>query len=187
MTMTSDSSITWSIDSHRWRDRCGNLLLDVLLVRADQPRQRHVAVVDLQRVALAEQRFRQDDHRRFAQVVGARLEAEPEQPDLLLAGFDDPVDRVLHLEAVAAQHRVDERHVEVHFLGAVLQRAHVLRQARAAEREPRLQVVGRQIQLVVLCRRCPSPRGCRRRRACTGCRSRWRRPPSPHARRCSCT
>ena len=34
-------------------------------------------------------------------------------------------------------------------LRAVLQRAHVLRQARAAEREPRLQVVRRQVQLLV--------------------------------------
>ena len=47
-----------------------------------------------QLVALAEERFRQDDDRDLAQVVGAGLEAEAEQPDPLLAGLDDLVDRV---------------------------------------------------------------------------------------------
>src|SRR3954470_7163620 len=127
-----------------------NLLVDVRPVRADQPRQRHVPVVDAQLVALSEQRFGQDDHRRLAEIVRACLEAEAEQPDLLLARVDDAIDRVLHLKLVAVQHRVDHRHLEIDFLGAVLQRAHVLGQARSAEREARLEVIGRQIQLVVL-------------------------------------
>ena len=126
-----------------------DLLLDVLLVGADQPRQRHVAVVDAQLVPLAEQRLREDHHRRFAQVVGAGLEAEPEQADSLPTDVDDSIERVLDLQLVASEHRVDERHLQIDFAGAVLQRADVLRQARPAERESRLQVVRRQVQLLV--------------------------------------
>ena len=78
------------------------------------------------------------------------LKLNPSRPTLLPAGLDDLVDRMLHLQPVAVQHRVDHRHVEVDFLRPVLQRAHVLRQARAAEREARLQVIRREVQLVVL-------------------------------------
>ena len=78
------------------------------------------------------------------------LKLKPSSPTRLLAALHDHVDRVLDLQPVAAEDRFDHGHVDVHFLGAVLQRADVLRQARAAERETGLQVVRRQVQLVVL-------------------------------------
>ena len=68
---------------------------------------------------------------------------------MLLAGLEHLIERLLDLRLVARQDLRDERQLDVHFLGAVLQRAHVLGQARAAEGEPRLEVVGRKVQLLV--------------------------------------
>ena len=45
------------------RGEVRDLLLDVLLVRADEPRERDVLVVDAEAAPLAEQRFREDDDR----------------------------------------------------------------------------------------------------------------------------
>src|SRR4030095_5867862 len=85
----------------------------------------------------------------LAQVVGAGLEAEPEYPNSLLAGFNDLVQCVADLQLIASEYRVDERHVQVHFARAVLQRTDVLGKARTAEREARLEVVRRDIQLLI--------------------------------------
>ena len=57
-------------------------------------------------VAFAEQRLGQDDDRALAQVVGARLEAETQQPDALLAGLEHLVDRALDLQPVAGENRL---------------------------------------------------------------------------------
>ena len=54
--------------------RWGSRLLDVLPVRADQPGEGHVGVVDPQVVALADEPLGQLDERALAQVVGAGLE-----------------------------------------------------------------------------------------------------------------
>src|SRR3954469_5326439 len=127
----------------------GDLLDDVVLVGADQLGHRDVLVVDLQRHAFPEQGFRENDDRALAQIVGAGLEAEPEQADLLLAGVEDLLERLLNLRLVARQDLRDQRQLDVDLLGPILQRAHVLRQARSAERKPRLQVIRRQVQLLV--------------------------------------
>src|SRR5215212_11792981 len=111
-----------------------DLVLDVLAVRADETGERDVLVVDLQLVALPEQGLCQDDDRALAQIIGAGLEAEAEQPDALVAALHDQVDGVLDLQAVAAEDRFDDRHVDVYLLRTILQGPHVLRQARAAER-----------------------------------------------------
>src|SRR5690242_6563589 len=55
--------------------------LDVFPVRAHQPGQRHVGVVDAQVVSLAQQALGEFHERALPQVVGARLERQPEQPD----------------------------------------------------------------------------------------------------------
>ena len=52
----------------------------------------------LQRQPLAEQRLGEDDDRALAQVVGAGLEAEAEQPDLLLPGVEHLIERLLNLQ-----------------------------------------------------------------------------------------
>ena len=78
------------------------------------------------------------------------LKLKPSSPTRFLPVSHHLVDRVLDLQLVAAEDRLDHRHLEVDFLRAVLQRAHVLRQARAAEREAGLQVIRRQVQLLVL-------------------------------------
>src|SRR2546426_1165320 len=131
------------------RRKMWNLFLDVFLVRADQFREKHILVVDAELASLAEQLLGEDDDRALAQVVGARLEAETEQADLLLARFHDLVERLLDLQLVARQNLRDDRQLDVHFLRAVLQRADILWEARAAECEARLQVVGREVQLLV--------------------------------------
>ena len=93
-TMTSDVVDDLVERVAQQRGEVRDLPLDVVLVRPDQPRHRDVPIVDLQRAALAEQRLGQDDDRALAQVVGARLEAEAEQADSLLAGVEHLVDRV---------------------------------------------------------------------------------------------
>src|SRR6185295_5615570 len=100
-----------------------NLLLDVLLVRADEPRQRDVPVVDLELQSFAEQRFREDDDRAFAEVVGARLETEAEHTNLLLPGLHHLIEGALNLQLVARQNRLNQRQLDVELPGPVLQRA----------------------------------------------------------------
>src|SRR5262249_43010233 len=100
-----------------------------------------VLVVDAQRHTLAEQGLRKKDDRALAQVVGAGLEAEPEQADLFPAGLEHLLDRQLDLPAVAPPDLRDHRPLEGDLLRPVLKRADVLRQTGSAERKPRLQII----------------------------------------------
>lgn len=61
----------------------GNHLFDVLSLRAEQSAKRHVAIANADLASFPEQQFAQLYHRTFAQVVGARLKAEPEYGKLL--------------------------------------------------------------------------------------------------------
>ena len=107
----------------------GNLPVDVLLVGANQAGEGDILVVDAKLVAFAKERFRQDDNRALAQIVGARLEAESEEADPLLAAVDDLFERMLDLKLVAAEDLLNHRHLEVHFLRTILKRADIFRQA----------------------------------------------------------
>src|SRR4029453_18920718 len=64
----------------------GDLVEDLALVGADQLGQVDVGVVDPDLVALADQPLHHLDHGALAQVVGARLEGQPQHPDLAGAG-----------------------------------------------------------------------------------------------------
>ncbi len=114
-----------------------------------QRRQAHVAVVDAQLVALADQPLGELDHRALAQVIGAGLEGEAEQADALAALVDHRLHAALELARVARQDRAEDRQRDVERFRLVEQRAQVLGQAGAAERKTRLQVGRRQIELGV--------------------------------------
>ncbi|MCY1292384.1 hypothetical protein D9M70_416070 [compost metagenome] len=114
------------------------------------PRVLDVAVVDAEVEALADEHLGQLHQRALAQVVGTGLEAQAEQADLALVVAADQLEGVLHLDHVAAHQRADQRRLDVQAGGAVVQRAHVLGQARAAEGEAGVQVVLGEVELVVL-------------------------------------
>src|SRR5882672_3620049 len=79
-----------------------HMLLDVCLVRAREPRQAHIAVVETHVVALTDQVLDQRDDRALPQVVGASLEAEAEHADSFPRGARDHLDTAFDLSVVAA-------------------------------------------------------------------------------------
>src|SRR5260370_28084512 len=117
-----------------------DLLLDVPFVGSDQIREGDVPIVDAQRQAFPEQRFREDDEWALTEIVGAVLEAESEETDLFPARLHDLVECVLDLEPVARQDVGDDGQIDVQLPGAVLEGPNVLRKARSAERESGLEI-----------------------------------------------
>src|SRR5689334_5746860 len=73
------------------------LALDVFLVRADESRERNVAVVQRELESFADQRFDQRHHRRLAQIVRAGFETKTEYADAFVTRLDHHVDRALNL------------------------------------------------------------------------------------------
>ena len=82
---------------------------DVVAIRPHQGGERHGRVVDPQVEALSEQMLRQLDERALAQVVGAGLEREAEQPDATSAACHDHVDGSSQMPLVGAQDAVEQR------------------------------------------------------------------------------
>ena len=123
--------------------------LDVLAVRAEQPGEAHVGVVDPQVVPLAEEPLRQLDERALAEVVGAGFEGQPEQAHPALAGALDQLHRALQMVGVGGQHVGEDGHRDVGPLRRVDQAAQVLGQAGATEGEAGPQVGGADVQLAV--------------------------------------
>src|SRR5437763_512634 len=93
--------------------------LDVLAVGAHQPGEADVGVVDLEVVAVAEQALGQLDQRRLAQVVGARLERQPEQPDLALPGARDQLERALQVFVVGREDMRKDRYRDIGAVGGI--------------------------------------------------------------------
>src|SRR5690606_5769397 len=123
---------------------------DVLFVGTMDASVFNVGVVDAQVKAFTDQHFGQVYQRAFTQIVGAGLEAQPQQGDFASVVAGDDVEGVLHLGHVAAHQRVEQRCFHVQGAGAVGQGANVLWQARAAEGEARTHVVLGQVESLVL-------------------------------------
>src|SRR5690606_10590829 len=119
-----------------------NMSKDVIAIRADQLRQADVAVVDRDLVSLADEPLDQSDQRTFAQIVRARLEAQPQHPDAAPAVPLQQLESSGDLQLVARKNRREHRRLEIVRASVVRQRSHVLRQTRSAERETGLQVTG---------------------------------------------
>src|ERR687898_695074 len=97
-----------------------NLLVDVVLVGPDESRGGDVAVVNPELKALTQQRFGEDDERTLAQIVRARFEAEAKEANAFSSRVEHLLDCLLELALVAHQDRLDHRHLQIKFLGAVL-------------------------------------------------------------------
>src|SRR3546814_89734 len=83
--------------------------LDVFAVPSQEPRHADIRVEQLQAVPLAQQAFDQLDQGALAKIVRARLEAEPENADLLRAFLDDAARRTFDLVVVAEHYALEER------------------------------------------------------------------------------
>src|SRR5712692_5990545 len=105
-----------------------NLALDVLFVRAEEPRQLDVSVVDRQLQTFSYQCFDQRNHWALTQVVGARLEAQPKHPNVLASGPQYRIDRALDLLPIALKNRIQQRHFNVQLFSFVSYGAYVFRQ-----------------------------------------------------------
>src|SRR6185295_5786258 len=90
------------------------------------------------------------DHRALAQVVGAGLEAEAEDADLPVALLHHRLNSTLDLQLVRWKDCGEDGQRDVNALRLVQKGAQVLRQARAAEGEAGLEVVRREVELLVL-------------------------------------
>jgi hypothetical protein len=82
-----------------------DLALDVFLVCAKEPRQFHLLVVNGQVESLADQGLYQSYHRALAQVVGAGLEAKPEDSDISAPGAQHHGNGALDLPSIRGKHR----------------------------------------------------------------------------------
>src|SRR5579872_2599938 len=117
-----------------------NSIQDEIPVRSNQSREAHVAIVDAQIVAFANQALNHLDHRALAKIVCARLEAESEDPDALGAKFHHQLDAARNLYLVAGKNRVHDRKLEIVYLGLIGDGAQILRKTRTSECKSRLQV-----------------------------------------------
>ena len=81
------------------RSDVGNVLLDEAPVRAEQPRQLHLGIVDQQLQALADEVLGQQDQRALAQIVGAGLERQADHSDAPLARCHHLGDRMVDVRA----------------------------------------------------------------------------------------
>ena len=88
--------------------------VDVVLVGTHDSGMVDITVENLQRVALADQQFRQVDQRAFAQVIGTGFERQTEQADVLLAERRNQIERTIDLGDVAAHDRGEHRVVRFH-------------------------------------------------------------------------
>src|SRR3546814_430012 len=105
------------------------LALYVFAVPSQEPRHADIRVEQLQAVPLAQQAFDQLDQGALAKIVRARLEAEPENADLLRAFLDDAARRTFDLVVVAEHYALEERNGHVEHSRLVSQRTQVFRQA----------------------------------------------------------
>src|SRR6266542_1907945 len=96
--------------------------LDVLPVRAHEARERDLGVVDPQVEALAQQPFAQLDEGTLAQVVGERLEREPEDAHPPPPDAHDRIDDRLQMTVVRRENRLEDRQGEIRSAGRVQQR-----------------------------------------------------------------
>src|SRR5207247_10865858 len=90
-----------------------NSAVDVLPVRAHEPRERDGRVIDLEIEALAEQALRELDERALAEVVGPRLERQAEETDLPASHLDDGVARLLEVPLIRRLHTLQNGQLEV--------------------------------------------------------------------------
>ena len=125
-------------------------LVDVGAVAPDQAAERDVRIADPQRQPFADQRLGQRHERAFAQVVAAALEAQAEQRDAALAALEHDVHDAGDVRVVAGDDTPEERRREVSILGDVVERAQILRQARAAEAEAGREIPLRDVEVAVL-------------------------------------
>ena len=124
-----------------------NRFLDVALVGADQPGQADLRIVDGQSQSLADQPLGQRDERALAQVVGARLEAQPEQADRASPVRQDRAPpRVRCATALLGRIALSTGASTSCSSRQIGQRPQILRQARSAEGEARLQVGRRDVE-----------------------------------------
>ena len=131
------------------RPDVGQMAVEEFLVRAQDSRQVDLGIVDLDRHALADQLLGERHHRALAQIVGAGLEAQADQADLAHSARQNALDRHVEMDLVGAQNAGQHRQFDARLIGQVGGGAQIFRQARATEREARLQVGLRNIQLRV--------------------------------------
>ncbi|HXV75023.1 MAG TPA: hypothetical protein VD788_01800 [Candidatus Polarisedimenticolaceae bacterium] len=127
-----------------------NTLFDESTIRTEQSRDVDFRIVDLQVESLADEPLGHRDQRAFPQIVGAALEAETDHADRSAPASQHHLDRVLDVKVVALLDRRQHRRVDVAPPGRVEQRPQVLRQTRATEREPRLEIGRRDVELPVV-------------------------------------
>ncbi len=127
----------------------GQFVLDITTVGADQLRQLHVGVMDMQIDPLADQLLRQGHQRAFTQIVSATFKTQADHGDPAFAAAQDELQRVVDLMLIAGDHAGQHRHVHVLLLGDIQQGTQILGQAGAAEGETGAQVSGRDVELPV--------------------------------------
>ena len=83
-------------------------------------------------------------------AVAAHLEAQSQQCYSVSGHFQNRINHTLNMGVVAGEDTTKERRLHVPLFRDVIDRAHVLRQARASKAETRAEVAGRNIEVFVL-------------------------------------
>ena len=125
-------------------------MLDVLLVRSDQFRERDVSIEDLNRVPFTEQRFDHGYQRAFAEIVGAFLKGQAQQGYFSLALVNDFIHKSANEQIVAFEQRAQCGGLKCMLPPCIKDGSKILREARSAECKTRLQVSLGNVEFVVL-------------------------------------
>src|SRR5712692_2212413 len=129
------------------RTNMRNYLLNVLAIGADEPAQRDVVIPDLDLAALTEQALDQLHLRALAQVVRRGFETQTQHGNVAFSGLQNHFHGALQMSFVTGQDGFEQGQLEVEFLGAIVERAHVLGQTGATEGEAGLEITGRDVEL----------------------------------------
>ena len=124
--------------------------LDIAAVGADQPVRVDDRIVDPKTNPFSDQRLGELHVRALPEVIRLRFKAQPEKRHLAHIGVEDASNGQAEVRLVASQDPGEHRNVDVMDAGEVHERPHVLRQARAAEREPRTEVRSGDVEPFVL-------------------------------------
>ena len=124
--------------------------LDVATVGADQPLRVDDGIVDPKTNPFSDERLGELHVWTLAKVIRLGLEAQSEERYFTRFCVEDAANGQAEVRLVASQDPSEHGNVDVVDTGEVHECAHVLRQARAAEREPRTKIRSGDVEALVL-------------------------------------
>src|SRR5690349_18795862 len=106
-----------------------NAIENEIPIGTNEAGQVHILIENAQVVTFSDEPFDYFDHGTFAQIVGARLEAEAQNTDSFVLIFHDELQSPINLEFIARQDRSHDGQVQILHFGLVRQSPQIFWQA----------------------------------------------------------